>query len=232
LTSEYYYPKKNTKDGFYPYCIVCHKEDVKANYKKKRKQKIEYASARYYSKREEILRKQKERRDGAIEVYREKRNSYYKDNQPHIRELRKSKYHENPEKYRAEKRNDYILHKKEINERNKEYLYKRIKSDHQFRMFINLRRRMNTALKENYQRGKMIEMLGCSIKDLKSHLEARFLPEMSWDNYGRSGWHIDHRVPCASFDLSVPEQQKRCFHFTNLQPLWAFDNMSKGAKIL
>jgi HNH endonuclease. len=53
---------------------------------------------------------------------------------------------------------------------------------------------------------------------------------MSWDNYGRDGWHIDHIRPCASFDLTDPEQQRQCFHYTNLQPLWAADNIRKGAK--
>lgn len=55
---------------------------------------------------------------------------------------------------------------------------------------------------------------------------------MTWANYGKSGWHIDHIKPCASFDLSDPDQQKACFHYSNLQPLWAFDNLSKGAKLV
>jgi hypothetical protein len=53
---------------------------------------------------------------------------------------------------------------------------------------------------------------------------------MSWDNYGFRGWHIDHKKPCALFDLSLPEQQRECFHFSNLQPLWAADNLAKGVK--
>jgi hypothetical protein len=58
------------------------------------------------------------------------------------------------------------------------------------------------------------------------HLKDHFLPEMNWDNYG--AWHIDHIRPCASFDLTDPEQQKQCFHYTNLQPLWAADNIRKA----
>jgi len=200
-------------------------------YREKREQKIEYAKERYSKKKEEILQRMKKRREVNVLASREKRNAYYKENQPRIRELCKKRYHKNPNKYREEKRNDYAKNKTAINGRNKIYLSKRRKIDFQYRIIINLRRRINTALRENYRRGKMIEMLGCSIKEWKLHLESRFLPEMSWDNYGRSGWHIDHRIPCAAFDLSKPEEQKRCFHFTNLQPLWAFDNMSKGAKI-
>jgi hypothetical protein len=53
---------------------------------------------------------------------------------------------------------------------------------------------------------------------------------MTWENHGRYGWHIDHIRPCASFDLADPEQQRKCFHYTNLQPLWASENMRKGDK--
>lgn len=69
-------------------------------------------------------------------------------------------------------------------------------------------------------------LLGCSIICARQHLEAQFLPGMSWDNHGE--WHIDHIRPCASFDLTDLEQQKECFHYTNLQPLWAADNLRKS----
>ena len=58
-----------------------------------------------------------------------------------------------------------------------------------------------------------------------------FHPGMSWDNYG-SAWHIDHIRPCSSFDFSDPEQQKKCFHFSNLQPLWDEINTVKSNRIL
>jgi hypothetical protein len=70
------------------------------------------------------------------------------------------------------------------------------------------------------------EYIGCSIAELREHLQKQFTARMSWDNYG--AWHIDHKRPCASFDLSKREEQLACFHFTNLQPLWAADNISKG----
>lgn len=75
---------------------------------------------------------------------------------------------------------------------------------------------------------KTEQLLGCTIPKLKDHLQGQFRPGMTWDNYGE--WHIDHIRPCASFDLTDPEQQKACFNFTNLQPLWARENLSKGAK--
>lgn len=71
-------------------------------------------------------------------------------------------------------------------------------------------------------------MIGCSIAELRAHLESKFQAGMTWANYGE--WHIDHERPVASFDLRDPEQQRQCFHFTNLQPLWADENNKKGAK--
>ena len=57
---------------------------------------------------------------------------------------------------------------------------------------------------------------------------------MDWENYGfgDNKWHIDHIIPCAAFDLTIPEQQKRCFHYTNLQPLWQRENLSKAKKYI
>jgi len=70
--------------------------------------------------------------------------------------------------------------------------------------------------------------VGCDLNYFIRHLESQFDDEMSWGNYGL--WHIDHIQPCSSFDLSKEEEQKECFNYNNLQPLWAFDNLSKGAK--
>lgn len=78
--------------------------------------------------------------------------------------------------------------------------------------------------------GRTLDLVGCSIDFLMNHLENKFLPGMTWDNYGK--WHIDHIRPCASFDLANPEEQKKCFHYTNLQPLWEKDNLKKGNKIM
>ncbi len=55
---------------------------------------------------------------------------------------------------------------------------------------------------------------------------------MTWENHGRHGWHIDHIIPCAAFDLTDPEQQKKCFHYTNYQPLYTLENLKKGDRII
>lgn len=71
---------------------------------------------------------------------------------------------------------------------------------------------------------------GCSWEQLKQHLEQQFNEGMTWDNYG-SVWHIDHIIPIASFNLTVKEEQVKCFHYTNLQPLFAKDNLTKGSRV-
>jgi hypothetical protein len=79
--------------------------------------------------------------------------------------------------------------------------------------------------------GSAVRDLGCPIAYLKTYLESLFKPGMSWDNYGHKSWHVDHIIPLCSFDLSDPEQLKKACHYTNLQPLWATENISKSGKL-
>lgn len=98
------------------------------------------------------------------------------------------------------------------------------------RIVDSLRSRLNDVLKKALQHKtrRALALLGCTPQELLTYLESQFSEGMSWGNYGPKGWHIDHKRPCASFDLADPEQQALCFHYTNLQPLWAVDNLSKG----
>lgn len=99
-----------------------------------------------------------------------------------------------------------------------------------FKLSTNLRNRLNDALKNNFKSGSALNLLGCSIQELKIHLEKQFKPGMNWSNHSLKGWHIDHIKPCAKFDLSNPKEQAKCFHYSNLQPLWAKDNISKNCR--
>jgi hypothetical protein len=71
--------------------------------------------------------------------------------------------------------------------------------------------------------------IGCSLQELAGILESKFKLGMTWGNHG--SWHIDHIIPCSHFDLTQLEEQKKCFHFSNLQPLWAIENIVKSNKL-
>lgn len=112
------------------------------------------------------------------------------------------------------------------------YNRRRRKADIAFRLMQNIRAKIPTEIRRGRKGGRTIELLGCSIARLKQYLEKQFTEGMSWNNYGLHGWHIDHKKPCASFDLSNPAEQRKCFHYSNLQPLWAADNYKKSDKEL
>ena len=112
------------------------------------------------------------------------------------------------------------------------YKRERMKRDITFKILHRLRTRILLVLHGKKKVESSLNLLGCSAEYLKKHLEAQFKDDMSWENYGIKGWHIDHIKPCASFDLSIIEEQKECFHYTNLQPLWWHENLSKSDKIL
>ena len=94
-----------------------------------------------------------------------------------------------------------------------------------FRHLIS--KRIRTAIINNgdFKFKTTLELLGCSVADARIHIESQFYDGMSWENIGE--WHIDHRRPCASFDLTLESDQKMCFHYSNLQPMWASENISK-----
>jgi hypothetical protein len=106
-------------------------------------------------------------------------------------------------------------------------------SDPNFKIRHLYRTRLNNALRYQYTKkvGSCIKFLGCTILQLKEHLESQFKEGMNWENHNKYGWHIDHIIPCIDFDLTNSEEIKECFHYTNLQPLWWYENLSKGDKL-
>jgi hypothetical protein len=113
---------------------------------------------------------------------------------------------------------------------NKSYRKKRETHDVGYKLSNSLRSRLTHAVSNKQKSGSAVRDLGCSIEELRLHLESKFQPGMNWKNYGRSGWHIDHVIPLSSFDLLDRDQLLKACHYTNLQPLWAQDNLIKGAK--
>jgi hypothetical protein len=101
----------------------------------------------------------------------------------------------------------------------KEWKSKKYNSDIEYRIKDNLRSRFYNAITNQFKIQSIIDLLDCSVNELKHYLESLFKPEMTWDNHGEI-WEIDHIIPCSKFNLTEEKQQKECFHYTNLQPLF------------
>jgi len=182
------------------------KEYTKTHYKKYisdplNKEKIKKQKREKYLKnREEVLRKQKEWNDKPEN--KESRKKYVQKNKIKLNARRMQRHN-----YRKDNDPAYIITRR-------------------------LRFRLRTAIKslggEKYKRNSFSELVGCDKETLKVHIESKFKKGMTWANI--SDIHIDHIKPCSSFDLTKVEEQLKCFHYTNLQPLWKVDNISKGAK--
>lgn len=147
---------------------------------------------------------------------RETSAQYRKDNPEKIKTATIKWRKSNSEKYKIKKG---------------DYEKKRRAGDVDYRIMSRARSAISSALRSNTKAGHMEELLACSIEDLRHHLENQFTNGMTWENYGRHGWHIDHIIPISYFNFSDPEQQKRAWHYTNLRPMWAKDNIRKGNKI-
>lgn len=128
----------------------------------------------------------------------------------------------------AYKRKYYLENSEKIIKKSVENTKKRRKENPQTKLRYALHGRIRNALNGVDKIGKTQELLGCTFAYFKEHLESKFTEGMSWENHGFYGWHIDHIRPCASFDLTVDENQRLCFHYSNMQPLWATDNLKKS----
>jgi hypothetical protein len=227
---------KQIKDGFTNYCKIC----------------IATLNQQYYDKnKKKIIKHNAQYAKNNIDSIRQYKRQWNSNNQERLQELKKVWYKNNPDiidKYKEKNKEKIQEYKKQYAKDNKEKLqqyhkeycktYTKIKrsKDITFKIKTNLRSRINNAIKtqSSNKAYKTIELLGCTGKEAKVYLESLFQTGMSWDNYGfgNDKWNIDHIIPIASFDLTDPEEQKKCFHYTNLQPLWQPDNLKKGNKII
>jgi len=182
------------------------------------------------------------RKDGLKELCKEckrKETKEYRTKNPISEECReisrrkaKERRAKDPEKYRTESRQyfknnpNYRLDYEQ--ERNKDPI---------FRIKKNISRRMRYALFSGVKKDSATKNLGCSVPFLKQHLVQQFYSHpktkkpMTWENYGIKGWHIDHIIPLAFFDLADPEQFKIAVHYKNLQPMWAYQNLQKSSSL-
>ncbi len=154
------------------------------------------------------------------EEYKEKSRAYYHSHRKHrprktseSSKAKKADYDaiyrkQNEEKIRKQKRDWELLHK----------------DNPVFKIKRNLRRRIHHLVK-GQKSDSTFNLIGCSAEEFKKHIESQFSEGMSWENYGE--WHIDHIIECFRFDLTDPENQRKCFHYTNQRPLWKKDNLTR-----
>lgn len=199
-----FYKAKDKKDGLSSQCSDCKKA-----YWARNKETFSVRRRSIYSQN---LHKKRE----------EQRKRYKKEKQK--RSIKsKLDYKLNRQKYQEKNRKSYIKNK----EKRRIYFRHRYKTNIQVKLRSLIAGRIIRKLKHD-KSDKTLNLLECSIKYLKEYLESQFLPGMTWDNHSKDGWHIDHIIPCASFDLTKEEEQRKCFHYTNLMPRWATTDIAKA----
>ena len=208
-------------------------ETVKKYYENNKEKVTEYHKNYYINNKEKLKERHRIYFKNNKEKIIEQQKKYREDNKEKVTEYHKNYHINNREKIKNKVRIWYEKNKERSLEMNRRYIYNRYHADPNFKLTINLRNRFYKELREHLSTKKesSLVLVGCSIKKLKQYLESKFEEGMTWDNWSKYGWHIDHIIPCSSFDLTKEEEQKKCFHYTNLQPLWAKDNMEKSNKL-
>ena len=201
-----FHKKRDTKDGFNQSCKFCRKKHGK-EYRKNNKDKIKQYRKKYY------------------QINKDHYKEYYNLNEDKIKEYFKKYYQINKDHYK-ESQKEYVQINKD---RRNKYLREKRKVDPLYKMKCNLRSRTKIIFKSNgYTKDtKTQEMLGVDWEVCKANIERQFTKGMSWENQG--DWHIDHIIPLAS--ANTEQELKKLCHYSNLQPLWAVDNIIKSAKI-
>lgn len=251
-----FHKRSVSKDGLQSWCKVCDKKkkenylfknklttkEYHAKYYIEKKEKLsEYSKLKYLEKRDEILTKSKAYAAKTKEAkaiydkeYRRKKAekiaAYKKqwaiDNAEQIAERMKA--------YREERARNLYIKKAEYAKRNKDKINakKSIYEKHRrateplYRLKKNTRKMVSRYM-VNGKSMRTQEIIGCTYEELKLHIEQQFTEGMTWENYGINGWHVDHIKPLAM--ASTEEEIIASNHYTNLQPLWCLDNLSKGA---
>lgn len=160
-------------------------------------------------------------------LIKERSRLYRLKNAEKLKEYHAKRY-ENKRDFLLKQKSEYFQNnKKEINERRKI----KLAGNEELILRNRLRSRLHIALKRKGLRKNNLTMkyIGCSKEKLRSHIESQFVEGMNWGNHGT--WHIDHIVPVSSFDLSKEENIYKMMHYSNLQPLFAEDNLKKRDKI-
>jgi hypothetical protein len=185
--------------------------------------------------------------DGLKRVCKQCEKKYAEDNKEAISE-RNKKYRQKPEfkekekirhKKRAiDKKQEIYESNKKWREANKEKMREynrnwhknRRATDISFKIAHRMRSRLKEALVKNWKTGSTQDLLGCTFDEFKMYFASLFIEKMTWGKFMNGEIHIDHKIPCCAFDLSKIEEQRKCFHYSNLQPMWDIANKKKNGE--
>lgn len=211
-----FYKLSGNSDRLRSCCKKCSDEAAR-KYKLKNKQKR-------FEKDKQYRLRNKEKSSAYLKEYYVSNKETIKEQKQEYNKLNKQHIYERKKEYKDK-------HQEELRIYMQEYQKERVRTDINFKLARTLRTRLYGAIQSNQKVGSAIKDLGCTVEELKLYLESLFQPGMTWDNHSLHGWHIDHVIPLVSFDLTDREQFLRANHYTNLQPLWAEDNLEKGCKL-
>ena len=230
----------STKSGLRSYCKTCQKEYYKAN-----ADKLKERSKKYYKDNADKI---KEYRKANADKIKESEKKYYKANSDKIKERKKKYYKANADKIKERKKKydkanaDKIKERKKkynkanadkIKEWRKEYQKNREKNDPIFKLTNRLRSNIRDTFKRAcngayVKKSKTVDILGCDMDFFMRYISSKFQKGMTFENYGE--WHLDHIIPIS--EANTKEDIIRLNHYTNFQPLWAEDNLTKSDKIV
>jgi len=220
-TSEYYVNKRN-KDKLESTCKECIKIKNKNN-----REKLRESQKKWREKNPDYMKKY-----GKSDKIKEYQKEYYQEHKEKYIKRKQEWRQKNPELAKEELRNYIENNREKVNEYHSNWKKEKRQKDITYKLKENMSRRvryeLNTLLKGKKTK-RTVEYLGCSIGELKTYLESKFIENMSWDNYGEI-WHIDHIIPCNAWDFSNEFENKCCWNYRNLQPLGSSENQSKKDK--
>ena len=207
------------KDGKEPECIACRKVYLstrrESNLESQRKWRAAHPDyQKAYSQ---------------TETSKEYRRQYYRDHAQVYKDRKRQWRTDHPEQEADARRAYTEANREKVNAYHRQWRAKKATADPQYKLKTNVSRRIRyelNTLNKGRKTKRTNEYIGCSIEQLKTHLESQFTPEMTWETYG-SVWHIDHRIPCAAWDLTDAFESKCCWNYRNLQPMLASENHRK-----
>ena len=195
----------------------------------------EYKKEYYLKNKEKIKEYAKEYAKEYYLKNKEKKAIYYLENREHKLKISKKFYLENRERVLHKKKilcdtPEYKQYRRDYNAKNLEVSRNRERSryntDVNFKLRKICRNRIRKALKGATKSAATMELIGCTIDELRRHMESKFEPWMNWENHGL--WDVEHIKAMSKFDLTDPEQQRACCHWSNLQPMEHIENLKKG----